>query len=74
LNGVLYGGPFRGDRSGTSCRLAIGREPPFREDMSPEATTVRSRYKATTGEDTAGWKILACALVIYKTWRVTMAL
>jgi hypothetical protein len=42
--------------------VAFGREPPFREDLSPEAAIVRSRYQAATSEDTVDWKNLTCDL------------
>jgi hypothetical protein len=53
---------------------AVGREPPFREDLSPEAAIIRSRYQVTTSEDTVGWKDLTCAVVICKMWKSALAL
>jgi hypothetical protein len=39
-----------------SKNSAVGRESPFREDLSPEPAIVRSHYQAATSDDTAGWK------------------
>jgi hypothetical protein len=36
--------------------------------------TVRSRYQGMADEDNVGWKILACAVVICKVWRLAMEL
>jgi hypothetical protein len=54
-----------------------GREPPFREDLSPEAedtplleAVARERLVKT---QQAG-KVLACAAVICKLWTLAMAL
>jgi hypothetical protein len=38
--------------------VPVGRELPFREDLSSEAAIVRSCYQATTSEDTVDWKRL----------------
>jgi hypothetical protein len=68
-NGVFYGGPCRGvirrtigSRIGSWKGAAIKTE---LESGSRELAIVRSRYQAATSKDTAGWKTLACALVIF---------
>jgi hypothetical protein len=68
-NSVFYGGPCR-----RFMRRAVGRELPFREDLSPEAATVRSCYQAATSEDSVAGKDLGCALVICKVWKLVMVL
>jgi hypothetical protein len=35
---------------------AVGMEPPFTEHGNRGIAIVRSRYQATTSEDTGGWK------------------
>jgi hypothetical protein len=47
--------------------LTVGREPPFREDLSAEEgvgglAIVKCRYQATTSEDIEGWKRLCVIL------------
>jgi hypothetical protein len=56
-------------------RQAVGREPPFREDLSPEAGTVRSHYQTTTSDDAAGWKRLSvCNRDLVSVWKLATAL
>jgi hypothetical protein len=54
----------------------VGREPPFREDLSAEAEE-SPVLEAVTREQlvkTENWKDIACAVVICKVWRFAMAL
>jgi hypothetical protein len=44
------------------------------ESESRGLVIVRSRNQATTSEDTAGWKDLACALEICEVWKLTLVL
>jgi hypothetical protein len=43
-------------------KISVGREPLFREDLSPEAAIVRSCYQATASEDIVGWRRLSVIL------------
>jgi hypothetical protein len=51
------------------------REPAGNEvSWEAEESPMLSRYRGTTGQDTAELKGLACAVVICKVWRLAMAL
>jgi hypothetical protein len=62
LEGRQLGQPRHFYMGACEEKSSVGREPPFREDLSLKATIVRSCYQATTSEDTVGWKRLSVIL------------
>jgi hypothetical protein len=72
---VFFLGPCKGVIRTTEARIYIWKGPAFQRGLEPESrgiAIVRSRYQATTSEDTAAGKDLACALVNCEGWKLVM--